>query len=120
MAAATHRRRTTHDAQAVHARLAVSSRRMRGHSIRLPAFDSTTGSNVMATATLTAGMSRPANPMLRRNGTGSTTSARRPMATVMPEATTALPAVAIARTTASSPSAPRAFSSRHRVTMSSA
>lgn len=34
----------------------------------------TTGSRVIATATLTSGMSMPAMPMLRRNGTGRATS----------------------------------------------
>ena len=58
-------------------------------------------------------------PMLRMNGTGMTTSASRPMATVAPDATTARPAVFMVRTMASSPSYPCARSSRHRVTMSS-
>ena len=44
----------------------------------------------------------PPKPMLRRNGTGTTTSASRLIATVTPEANTAWPAVFIATTTASS------------------
>jgi hypothetical protein len=58
--------------------------------------------------------------MLRRNGSGSTTSASRPTATVVPENTTARPAVPIAEITASSPSRPFSRSSRHRMTISSA
>ena len=58
--------------------------------------------------------------MLRRNGTGSTTSASRPMATVVPENTTARPAVPMAAITASSFVRPFAISSRHRTTMMSA
>jgi len=58
---------------------------------------------VIATRTLTSGISIPANPIERRNGSGSTTIASSPIATVVPLKTTARPAVAIARTTASSP-----------------
>ena len=57
--------------------------------------------------------------MLRRTGTGTTTSATRLMATVTPEARTAWPAVFIATTTASSLVRPWARSSRHRETSSS-
>jgi hypothetical protein len=42
--------------------------------------------------------------MLRRNGSGSTISASKPMPTVVPLKTTARPAVPIARMIASSPS----------------
>ena len=58
-------------------------------------------------------------PMLRRNGSGSATSASRPIATVVPLNTTARPAVSIARWTASSPLRPWARSSRQRETTSS-
>ena len=58
--------------------------------------------------------------MLRRNGSGSAISASRPTATVVPEKTTARPAVAMAAATASSPSLPRSSSSRQRTTTSSA
>jgi hypothetical protein len=58
--------------------------------------------------------------MLRRNGSGSAISANRPTATVVPENTTARPAVAIAAVTASSFSAPFSRSSRQRTTTSSA
>ena len=63
---------------------------------------STTGSRVTATATLTSGISMPAMPMLRRKGTGRTTSASSEMPTVVPLKTTARPACCIALTTASS------------------
>ena len=65
----------------------------RGQSSRGPIVASTTGSSVIATATLTSGMNSPAMPMLRRNGTGSTTSASSAIATVVPLKTTARPGV---------------------------
>ena len=80
---------------------------------------STTGSSVIATATLTSGISIPAIPMLCRNGTGSMTSASIAIATVVPLNTTAGPAWAIAF----SPRvvvAPSRRSSRQRITTSSA
>jgi hypothetical protein len=52
-------------------------------------------------STLATGMSAPPYPMLRMNGTGSTISASRPIATVMPLNSTAWPAVSMAVTTAS-------------------
>ena len=61
----------------------------------------------------------PPRPMLRRNGTGTTTRATRLIATVTPEANTAWPAVFIATTTASSLLSPWARSSRQRETSSS-
>ena len=81
--------------------------------------DSSAGSRVRTTATLTSGISMPPKPMLRRNGTGTTISATRLIATVTPEASTACPAVFIAMTTASSLSRPCARSSRQRETTSS-
>jgi len=89
-------------AHAVQALDAVPSWRIRGQSTRGPMLVSIAGSRVSTTATLTSGMSMPPIPMLRRNGTGTTTSATRLMATVTPEARTAWPAVFIATTTASS------------------
>ena len=71
-----------------------------------------------AVATLSSGMSSPPKPMLRRNGSGTSTRAARDTATVKPLKTTLRPAVAIARRTASSLSSPPARSSRHRVTTS--
>ena len=110
----------TSSAQRVHARLALSSVRMCGQSRRGPSVESTTGSNVIATAVETSGISMPPYPIERRNGTGSANSANRPIATVSPLNTTARPADSIARTTASSPSCPCARSSRQRETTSSA
>ena len=43
-----------------------------------------TGSSVSATSTEISGISNPPTPTERRNGTGSTTSASRPTATVVP------------------------------------
>ena len=81
----------------------------------------TTGSSVIATATLTSGMSIPAMPMLRRNGTGRATRASSEMPTVVPLKTTAEPGVLhrVARPP-SSLAAPRWRSSRQRTTTSSA
>ncbi len=82
---------------------------------------SSTGSSVIATATLTSGMSMPAMPMLRRKGTGNATSASSEMPTVVPLKTTARPACCIALTTACSLDCPpRRRSSRQRTTTSSA
>ena len=74
---------------------------------------------MIAASTLTRGISMPPTPTLRRNGSGSATSAQRPMATVVPLKTTAWPAVSIARCTAAALSRPAARSSRQRVTISS-
>ena len=57
--------------------------------------------------------------MLRRNGSGTSTSAASETATVTPLKTTDRPAVRIAVRTASSLSEPSSRSSRHRVTTSS-
>ncbi len=57
--------------------------------------------------------------MLRRNGTGSTTIAIRPIATAMPLKMTARPACSIASATAAFFSLPAAISSRQRITISS-
>ena len=120
-AAATQRCRTTIRAHAVHPRPARSSRRIRGQSSRGPIVASTTGSSVTATTTLTSGISIPAIPMLRRNGTGRMISASIAIATVVPLNTTAGPAWSIALATASSPVVPLlARSSRQRITTSNA
>ncbi len=79
---------------------------------------SNTGSRVRAVKTLTSGISMPAKPTLRRNGTGRNTIESRPTATVPPLNSTARPAVAMARRTASSFWWPPASSSRQRVTSS--
>ena len=100
--AAAQRWRTTRRAQADQARLARASRRLRGQSSLGPIVASRTGSSVTATATLTSAISRPAMPMLRRNGTGRTTSASSEIATVVPLKTTAEPACCIAFRTACS------------------
>ena len=71
-------------------------------SSRGPIVARTTGSSVIATATLTSGISMPAMPMLRRNGTGRATSASSEIATVVPLKTTARPACCMALTTAAS------------------
>ncbi len=84
--------------------------------MRGPTLDSSAGSRVSTTATLTRGISIPARPMLRNAGTGRISSASRLIATVTPEAMTACPAVFIAATTASSLLRPWARSSRHRET----
>ena len=113
-------RAVTRRAIAVHSGLTVRAGRRRGHSSAGPAASSTTGSRVAETAMLISGMSMAARPMLRRNGTLVRASAARLTATVMPENSTELPAVADARSTAARLSRPRPRSSRHRVTMSSA
>jgi hypothetical protein len=118
--AALQRWRTTKRAHAVQPRLAWSVRRVWRRSRRGPIVASTTGSSVIATATLTSGISMPAMPRLRRNGTGSATSASSEMATVVPLRTTARPACSMAFTTASWSVAPRWRSSRQRTTTSSA
>ena len=59
-------------------------------------------------------MKKPATPSERMNGTGIAIRSASPIATVAPEKTTARPAVAIVRTTASSTSSPRRSSSRNR------
>jgi hypothetical protein len=64
------------------------------------------GVRLSVAAMLASGISAPPMPTLRKNGTGSATSASRPIATVTPLNTTVCPAVAIA-TTASWLSRPR-------------
>ena len=99
--AASHRCRTTSAAQRLHPRLARSSWRIFGQSMRGPMPPRIAGVNVSVTSTLATGISAPPMPMLRMNGTGNTINANRPIATVTPLNTIACPAVCIATTTAS-------------------
>ena len=117
MAART-RCRTTPRAQAVQNRLAVFSWRILGQSTRGPMPPRIAGVSDSVTSTLASGIRAPPMPMLRMNGTGMTTRASRPIATVMPLNSTACPAVPMASTTASWLSRPWSRSSRHRVTKS--
>jgi hypothetical protein len=55
----------------------------------------------------TSGIRKPPMPIETMNGTGMKRRSARPIATVSPEKTTARPAVAIVRTTASSTASPR-------------
>jgi len=122
MTAAAVRLRTgwlaTSRAHASHARLGRSSFLILGQSQRGPTDASIAGSSVSTTETEITGISAPPIPVLRRNGTGRTTSESRPTATVSPETKTDRPAVSIAARTASSFSRPWARSSRHLVTNS--
>jgi hypothetical protein len=77
------------------------------------------GVRLSVAATLARGISAPPMPMLRMNGTGSASSASRPIATVTPLTSTVCPAVCIATTTAWWLSRPRERSSRQRVTSNS-
>ena len=105
-AAAHQRRRTIQMPQRVQLRLASASWRIRGQSTRGPMPARIAGSSVSETMTLTSGMSMPPKPIERRNGTGSAMSAARPIATVTPLNTTALPAVRMEATTADELSRP--------------
>ncbi len=117
--AASQRRLTTPAAHRPHHLLAVFSWRIFGQSTLGPMLDRIAGVRVRVVSTLASGISAPPIPMLRMKGTGSTTSASRPMATVTPLKITALPAVSMATTTASWLSRPWSRSSRQRVTSSS-
>ncbi len=76
---------------------------------------------MIATATLTSAIIRPAMPMLRRAGIGTARSASSEIATVVPLKTTAEPACCIAfRTAASFVVFGCCRSSRQRTTTSSA
>ena len=70
------------------------------------------GSSVSAASTDTVGMRRPAIPKPRRKGSGIASISASPMATAVPLKTTALPAVSIVRTIASSLASPPRRSSR--------
>jgi hypothetical protein len=115
-----HRRRTTSLPHDSHARLyVVDPWRTRCLSSRGPKEASITGSSVVAAAIATSGISIPPSPMLRRNGTGRSTSDSRPTATIVPLNTTARPAVGPAAMIASSLQRPAPRSSRQRVMSSS-
>ncbi len=73
-----------------------------------------------AQSTALSGTSMPPMPIERTNGTGSATRTARPIATVIPDSSTARPAVATVRAVASTRSAPARISSRKRDTTSSA
>ncbi len=77
------------------------------------------GRNVSAKKTEQPTTSALPSPMERIVANGKTIRPDRPMATAMPEKTTALPLVATARATASPTSRPWASSSRKRLTMKS-
>jgi hypothetical protein len=91
----------------------------RGHNSLGPVALSRAGTRVSDVATLKSGMSSPPRPMLRRNGSGTSTRAAKETATVTPLKRTDRPAVLIAARTAASLSRPVASSSRQRVTISS-
>ena len=92
---------TTNRAQLLHERRALLSWRIFGQSTFGPMPPRIAGVKVIVVKTLASGISAPPRPMLRMNGTGSTTSESSPIATVNPLKTTARPAVSIAVTTAS-------------------
>jgi hypothetical protein len=117
---ANQRLRTMSDAHRDHARLACFSCRNRGQSTRGPIPPRIAGNKVSTTAIDTSGIKMPPIPTLRSPGTGSTTSASKPMATVTPETATVRPAVSTARTTACSLVKPQSRSSRQRVTSAQA
>ncbi len=79
---------------------------------RRPASDSSTGCSVAAAAIDASGTRKPPTPIDRMNGTGTSSSSASPIATVIPEKTTARPAVAIVRTIAASVVSARSSSSR--------
>jgi hypothetical protein len=114
--AAAQRWWTTSRAHAAQARQARSSRRARGQSSLGPTDAKSTGSRVVATATLTSAISKPPIPMVRRTGTGRATRASSEIATVVPLKTTEEPARSIAASTAASLPTPFRRSSRHRIT----
>ena len=78
-----------------------------------------TGRSVIAAATETSGISSPARPKPRMNGSGMKSISARPMATAVPLKTTARPAVFMVTATASSFDRPARRSSRYRCTISS-
>ena len=80
---------TTPRAQAVQAREARLSLRIRGQSTRGPMPPSRAGSRVSTTAVETSGINMPPMPMLRSSGTGITSSEHRLIATVPALASTA-------------------------------
>ncbi len=91
----------------------------RGRSMLRPKYESTAGRNVVASSTAMPTTSRPPMPTDRVSVMGVVVSAAKPTTTVIPDVTTAEPAVSIVRIAASTGDRPRFISSRNRVTMSS-
>jgi len=124
-APASQRCRTTSRPHRSQARLCVPAapvpekRAKRSRSSAGPHAARVTGSSVTEAAIATSGMSIVPTPMLRRKGTGSRMSDSRPIATVAPLSSTALPARSAAAPIAASLLRPRPRSSRHRTTTSS-
>ena len=73
----------------------------------------------MASSTAASTTSSPPTPTDRVSDSGVITKAAKPTTTVIPEVTTADPAVSMVRTAASTGDSPRFSSSRKRVTMRS-
>jgi len=86
--------------------------------MRVPSSDSIAGSSVTDAAIETSGISTPPAPIERMNGSGISSSAARPIVTVIPENKVALPAVAIVVSSAGCTSLPLLSSSRKRNTTS--
>ena len=78
-----------------------------------------TGRSVIAAATDTSGISNPASPKPRMNGSGMNSISASPIATAVPLNSTARPAVDIVTATASSLESPAFRSSRYRCTIRS-
>ena len=79
---------------------------------RRPKSERSAGWRVTAARIESSGIRKPPTPIETMNGSGMKRSSDNPIATVTPEKTTARPAVAIVRTTASSFGSPRSSSSR--------
>ena len=84
-----------------------------------PSRRSNAGVSVIDARTQTRGMSSPPRPIERMNGSGMISMLTRPIATVVPETITDLPACCIVSTMASSTVRPFAISSRKRKIISS-
>ena len=102
--------------------LARRSSRARGATrkrlMRVPSSDSSAGSRVADAAIDTSGIKTPPAPIERMNGSGISSNAARPIATVVPENSVARPAVIIVVCSAASGGRPRLSSSRKRNTTS--
>ncbi len=88
--------------------------------MRSPSTASMAGSSVIDASTETVGISIPAMPIERMNGSGRSTSDSSEIATVDPETITARPAWVIVSTSAVSTSSPWHSSARKRKIISSA
>ena len=91
----------------------------RGRSMSRPSMASRAGRRVIESSTATATTMSPPIPTLRVSISGVSSSAPNPTTTVRPDVITARPAVARVLTAAIWRRAPRASSSRNRVTTSS-